>query len=1569
MFYKVDEFIEKNRDFSGDNLDAIIQRSKLSFGYGIDNKAEANDFLGRAKTKQTTVAGQFRVQLDQLVKHLNSTTPHFIRCIKPNENKLPNCFVGKIMHDQLKHSGAFDALGILKRGFPFQYPHQVFIQRYRPLVRAKLDSTEWKLKTSIDQCRAILALLADIPITDAATDIQVGNTMVFWKTGVDREMSALRVGEVTIQSIAVQRCVRGRKVRKLVKAVKDMIPQINNQFMTIRARRLQLTSVQEEEEDKIKLSALITSLKFLKLETCMETKIIEEINVSEKRQINMCKMKELLKMSPTDINRSWIRYVEEAKSLTIVTEESKQLFNVYDEFVGEGAEVLKYTQDSLVKDENLSIAFLDNLLKKLIQKRKEIKIETLGKNEEKEIINILQSLNAEMELLNKVETIYIKSNEKYSVTLDTLNKECMKNNLYTSFVIAFAKQAGRRLGKEGNRMLRISEYMIELRCLMTSAIKSRLHDPLTTLLSSSLEPHKISTIKRNSILQRLSSLKAEGDQSGHNEIIRNSVNSSSVPSNVADINRKHSLVPGSNNFPIKRTNSLVAPPPQGKSFSVDSGIEATNSIWEAPLQHIIQFQEIVDECIDTPRINGFLSIAKCEVESYAAFIDKCRHFEYQVGVALSSVDMEIVDETITLAKDLNDLLRNYKVLLTQTNGGSTSEVLLLTDKTNKNKKLSTIISSSNLVDSVNMNLVEFNSASEGNGHHGEADLQDTESSAVKSTIADPSPAPLTSAGPPPPLPSRIISDTDSAVDYVPRKLLQDTSMLSAMISKKLEAMNIKSSRETHIKDQAIVNAPLGTISSQPEVHNEVANPVSNFNDNDDAKNIADENIDQSGLITSAIVDTPPSSKGDNVTLEVKVVSSDEVTEISRRDASGVLYNDVGEMVTLRNCRFYERQHQLLDHLMKALRRENAAINAIVFELDMGVCGTKTNSSADLRVNEGNSSMLSVEDTDGEVQLLKPNIQRDKNLLLEAIQSAKNLHQNDSYVVNNLLAHTNSIIALGEYIFNIRCHIHDLVVLGSSDDDQGTASKIVDLLREVLVHSVNYDTCMPDSITNEVEYLRSYLWEFQLNHAEESKNQDFVQNMQDAIQAQDEGQLKFLLNQIAGMSKRRVCFLNESNIAFASIIDEAKVVCEKICQIREILNGVLEDRSTVIRMVEKDLRVIDDLNVPKFVSMCPLYSRVVNLVKNGKNALKRLHNSWQGIDGNEMKSCLKECQELKLVDDEMQYVEQLVSYWDQDKIRFYREILELNTFLNRTQMMAIASDQLNEFYHKKNPKIIVQDFISLSSAKKTPISEIMSLVELESIRGSQANEDTSLWHNYNKLRRFPDPELENSRKIFGATPIPTSLTKINDITNVRLSMVAFKCLLGYMGDRVAGFKPMLSQEFLSIANTNGILMDECYCQIMKQLTRNPTLKSRKCGLEILKSLLSCKLPSQELQPYVEHLLRINNEMDLISIFEQQTILNKLFNLKADCANQSLKFGWLYIQKGAILKIYVKRWVVVNSNSLTVFMKNDPTTMVGTLNISDLKEMRIRNENDTILQGKYYPFEVYDKFNTMQQFFPT
>ena len=63
-----------------------------------------------------------------------STRPHYIRCLKPNDQNVPDTFHRMRTTEQLRYGGVLEAVRVARSGFPVRLGHVEFYQRYRGLA-------------------------------------------------------------------------------------------------------------------------------------------------------------------------------------------------------------------------------------------------------------------------------------------------------------------------------------------------------------------------------------------------------------------------------------------------------------------------------------------------------------------------------------------------------------------------------------------------------------------------------------------------------------------------------------------------------------------------------------------------------------------------------------------------------------------------------------------------------------------------------------------------------------------------------------------------------------------------------------------------------------------------------------------------------------------------------------------------------------------------------------------------------------------------------------------------------------------------------------------------------------------------------------------------------------------------------------------------------------------------------------------------------------------------------------------------------------------------------------------
>ncbi|XP_069424613.1 unconventional myosin-Vb isoform X2 [Ovis canadensis] len=225
--YLSDGFLEKNRDTVYEEQINILKASKFPlvadlFHDGKDSapattasskiniRPSRRPMKASNKEHKKTVGYQFRSSLHLLMETLNATTPHYVRCIKPNDEKLPFRFNSKRAVQQLRACGVLETIRISAAGYPSRWSYHDFFNRYRVLVKKKdLANAD---KKAI--CRSVLESLIKDP-----DKFQFGRTKIFFRAGQVAYLEKLRADKFRAATIMIQKTVRGwlqkQKYRRL----------------------------------------------------------------------------------------------------------------------------------------------------------------------------------------------------------------------------------------------------------------------------------------------------------------------------------------------------------------------------------------------------------------------------------------------------------------------------------------------------------------------------------------------------------------------------------------------------------------------------------------------------------------------------------------------------------------------------------------------------------------------------------------------------------------------------------------------------------------------------------------------------------------------------------------------------------------------------------------------------------------------------------------------------------------------------------------------------------------------------------------------------------------------------------------------------------------------------------------------------------------------------------------------------------------------------------------------------------------------------------------------------------
>eukprot|EP00804_Cyclotella_cryptica_P021604 CCRYP_005870-RK/>CCRYP_005870-RK protein AED:0.44 eAED:0.44 QI:0/0.66/0.25/1/0.66/0.5/4/0/551 len=78
-----------------------------------------------SKITTKSLGKQFSDSLKILRARIDATVPHYVRCLKPNDELAPDNFDPKQIVEQLRYCGVLEAVRVSRAGYPTRYPHDV----------------------------------------------------------------------------------------------------------------------------------------------------------------------------------------------------------------------------------------------------------------------------------------------------------------------------------------------------------------------------------------------------------------------------------------------------------------------------------------------------------------------------------------------------------------------------------------------------------------------------------------------------------------------------------------------------------------------------------------------------------------------------------------------------------------------------------------------------------------------------------------------------------------------------------------------------------------------------------------------------------------------------------------------------------------------------------------------------------------------------------------------------------------------------------------------------------------------------------------------------------------------------------------------------------------------------------------------------------------------------------------------------------------------------------------------------------------------------------------------------
>uniref|UniRef100_H2TRH2 Myosin, heavy chain 11a, smooth muscle n=1 Tax=Takifugu rubripes TaxID=31033 RepID=H2TRH2_TAKRU len=219
--YNATAWLTKNMDPLNDNVTTLLSNSSSQFVQdlwkdtdrvvGLDTIAKMTDssMPSASKTKKgmfRTVGQLYKESLAKLMTTLHNTQPNFVRCIIPNHEKRAGKLDAHLVLEQLRCNGVLEGIRICRQGFPNRIVFQEFRQRYEILTPSAIP------KGFMDGKQACCLMIKHLDLDPNL--YRIGQSKIFFRTGVLAQLEEERDMKITVIIIAFQAQARGFLARK-----------------------------------------------------------------------------------------------------------------------------------------------------------------------------------------------------------------------------------------------------------------------------------------------------------------------------------------------------------------------------------------------------------------------------------------------------------------------------------------------------------------------------------------------------------------------------------------------------------------------------------------------------------------------------------------------------------------------------------------------------------------------------------------------------------------------------------------------------------------------------------------------------------------------------------------------------------------------------------------------------------------------------------------------------------------------------------------------------------------------------------------------------------------------------------------------------------------------------------------------------------------------------------------------------------------------------------------------------------------------------------------------------------
>ena len=218
VVYETTSFCTKNTDCIPNDLTecALLSTNAILQSEFVRN-SDVSSSLSRSPKGRVrsavSVASKFRSQLQGLMRTIEGTRTRYIRCIKPNHERIPRLIDLLSTLQQLQCAGVCEAVAVSRAAYPNRMTHDTVFGRY-----SCLSSAHYSFDGNIDMLQNLVRdILNDFsPTIETKKSLKsyaIGRTRVYFGVGSLEFLESKRIAKLGDCAIVIQKKIRGTIAR------------------------------------------------------------------------------------------------------------------------------------------------------------------------------------------------------------------------------------------------------------------------------------------------------------------------------------------------------------------------------------------------------------------------------------------------------------------------------------------------------------------------------------------------------------------------------------------------------------------------------------------------------------------------------------------------------------------------------------------------------------------------------------------------------------------------------------------------------------------------------------------------------------------------------------------------------------------------------------------------------------------------------------------------------------------------------------------------------------------------------------------------------------------------------------------------------------------------------------------------------------------------------------------------------------------------------------------------------------------------------------------------------------